>query len=171
MRFNPAYLFVLGSIPATLCLTLNVRSDMRTRSYVGLVETPETRAFHQDHGIHLLAARADRNAVHLKFMSGVEGNEKPPPKVLLLVTKLFTAWLGVPLITPEFLNQLSEVPQNGYLILNFWGSGLEHCKESLDGCSVIIGAVTERNQWITIHKGARFLYSTTTESLAVETLA
>ncbi|KAJ3983163.1 hypothetical protein F5890DRAFT_1524875 [Lentinula detonsa] len=163
MRFNPAYLFVLSSIPTTLCLTLNVRSDVR--SYVGLVETPETRAFHQDHGIHLLAARADRNAVHLKFMSGVEGNEKPPPKVLLLVKKLFTTWLGVPLITPEFFNQLSEVPQNGYLILNFWGSGLEHCKESLDGCSVIIGA------WITIHKGARLLYSTTTESLAVEPLA
>ncbi|KAJ3782246.1 hypothetical protein GGU11DRAFT_282299 [Lentinula aff. detonsa] len=169
MRFNPAYLFVLGSIPATLCLTLNVRSDMR--SYVGPVETPETRAFHQDHGMHLLAARADRNAVHLKFMPGVEGNEKPPPKVLPLVTKLFMTWLGVPLIIPEFVNQLSEVLHNGELIFHFWGSGLERCKESSDGCSVIIGAVIERNQWITIHKGARYLYSTTTESLAVEPLA
>ncbi|KAJ3742645.1 hypothetical protein DFH05DRAFT_229069 [Lentinula detonsa] len=170
MRFNPAYLFVLGFIPATLCLTLSVRSDMR--SYVGLVETPETRAFHQGHGMHLLAARADRNVVYVKFTSGVEGNAKPPPKILHLVMKLFMTWLGVPLIIPEFVNQLSEVLHNGELTFHFWGSGLERCKESSDGCSVIIGAVgTERNQWITIHKGARYLYSTTTESLAVEPLA
>ncbi|KAJ3736820.1 hypothetical protein DFJ43DRAFT_1149926 [Lentinula guzmanii] len=170
MRFNPAYLFVLGSIPATLCLTLNVRSDMR--SYVGLVETPETRAFHQDHGMHFLAARADHNAVHVQFMPGVEGNEKPPPKVLRLITKLFETWTGVPLITPEFVNQLSEVPPNGYLIFHFWGSSLQRCSVSFNGCSVIIGEVTaEREQWITIHEGAEILHSTTTKSLAVEPLA
>ncbi|KAJ3994584.1 hypothetical protein F5050DRAFT_1809447 [Lentinula boryana] len=170
MRFNPAYLFVLGFIPATLCVTLNVRPDMR--SYVGLVETPEARAFHQDDGIHLLAASAaHQNVVHVQFISGVEGNAEPPPKVLHLVTELFMAWLGKPLINPEFVNQLSEVPQNGELSFRFWGFGSESCKERSDRCVVIIGAVEERNQWISIHKGARFLYSTTAESLAAEPLA